>query len=78
MLEDLDSALLGRPGETRRELAGVHKGVRVGLEHRTEIGGRADGVLDLRAIEPDGRPILIAGSLYLAGEVLRANDQIPR
>ncbi len=32
----------------------------------------------LRAIEPDGRPILIAGSLYLAGEVLRANDQIPR
>ena len=30
----------------------------------------------LQAIEPDG-PILIAGSLYLAGEVLRANDEIP-
>ena len=30
----------------------------------------------LRAVGPDG-PILIAGSLYLAGEVLRANDEIP-
>jgi dihydrofolate synthase / folylpolyglutamate synthase len=31
----------------------------------------------LRAIPADGLPALIAGSLYLAGEVLRANDEIP-
>jgi dihydrofolate synthase/folylpolyglutamate synthase len=31
----------------------------------------------LRAIPEDGLPILIAGSLYLAGEVLRANEEIP-
>jgi dihydrofolate synthase/folylpolyglutamate synthase len=30
----------------------------------------------LRAVEADG-PILIAGSLYLAGEVLRANEEVP-
>nr|WP_202390204.1 folylpolyglutamate synthase/dihydrofolate synthase family protein [Tsuneonella aeria] len=31
----------------------------------------------LRAIPDDGLPILIAGSLYLAGEVLRANVEVP-
>ncbi|MGN6497011.1 MAG: bifunctional folylpolyglutamate synthase/dihydrofolate synthase [Tsuneonella sp.] len=31
----------------------------------------------LRAIPPDGLPILIAGSLYLAGKVLSENEQIP-
>ncbi len=31
----------------------------------------------LRAVPDDGLPILIAGSLYLAGEVLRANEEIP-
>jgi dihydrofolate synthase/folylpolyglutamate synthase len=31
----------------------------------------------LRAIPPDGLPILIAGSLYLAGRVLSENEQIP-
>ncbi len=31
----------------------------------------------LQAIPEDGLPILIAGSLYLAGEVLRANEEVP-
>ncbi len=31
----------------------------------------------LQSIPDDGLPILIAGSLYLAGEVLRANGEIP-
>ncbi|QWC58214.1 bifunctional folylpolyglutamate synthase/dihydrofolate synthase [Erythrobacter sp. 3-20A1M] len=31
----------------------------------------------LRAIPPDGLPVLIAGSLYLAGEVLRLNGEMP-
>jgi dihydrofolate synthase/folylpolyglutamate synthase len=31
----------------------------------------------LRGIPADGMPILIAGSLYLAGEVLRLNEEIP-
>ena len=31
----------------------------------------------LTAIPDDGQPVLIAGSLYLAGEVLRLNDQLP-
>ncbi|MEM8725276.1 MAG: folylpolyglutamate synthase/dihydrofolate synthase family protein [Pseudomonadota bacterium] len=31
----------------------------------------------LLKIPSDGRPILIAGSLYLAGEALRLNDEIP-
>ena len=29
------------------------------------------------ALPEDGLPVLIAGSLYLAGEVLRLNDEIP-
>ncbi|WP_454796852.1 bifunctional folylpolyglutamate synthase/dihydrofolate synthase [Novosphingobium lindaniclasticum] len=31
----------------------------------------------LAALPDDGLPVLIAGSLYLSGEVLRANDEIP-
>ncbi|WP_394728097.1 bifunctional folylpolyglutamate synthase/dihydrofolate synthase [Altererythrobacter sp. GH1-8] len=31
----------------------------------------------LMNLPPDGYPVLIAGSLYLAGEVLRLNDEIP-
>jgi dihydrofolate synthase/folylpolyglutamate synthase len=31
----------------------------------------------LRALPDDGLPVLIAGSLYLAGKVLAANDEIP-
>lgn len=31
----------------------------------------------LDALPEDGLPVLIAGSLYLAGEVLRLNDEIP-
>ncbi|TCM21550.1 dihydrofolate synthase/folylpolyglutamate synthase [Novosphingobium sp. PhB165] len=31
----------------------------------------------LAALPEDGLPVLIAGSLYLSGEVLRANDEIP-
>ena len=31
----------------------------------------------LRALPDDGLPVLIAGSLYLAGKVLAANDEVP-
>ena len=31
----------------------------------------------LKALPDDGLPVLIAGSLYLAGEVLRANGEVP-
>ena len=31
----------------------------------------------LKALPDDGLPVLIAGSLYLAGEVLRLNDELP-
>ena len=31
----------------------------------------------LRDLPDDGLPVLIAGSLYLAGKVLAANDEIP-
>jgi dihydrofolate synthase/folylpolyglutamate synthase len=38
---------------------------------------RADLEAALRGAPDDGLPILIAGSLYLAGEVLRLNDELP-
>ncbi|GAB5349428.1 bifunctional folylpolyglutamate synthase/dihydrofolate synthase [Alteriqipengyuania sp. 357] len=38
----------------------------------------ADDIAEaLRALPDDGLPVLIAGSLYLAGEVLRLSDEIP-
>ena len=38
----------------------------------------ADSVEDaLRNLPQDGAPVLIAGSLYLAGKVLSANGEIP-
>ena len=38
----------------------------------------ADGVEQaLRALPDDGAPVLIAGSLYLAGKVLAANGEVP-
>lgn len=37
----------------------------------------ADVAAALRGLPADGYPILIAGSLYLAGEVLRLNDELP-
>jgi dihydrofolate synthase/folylpolyglutamate synthase len=36
-----------------------------------------DGVEQALAAVPDGARVLIFGSLYLAGEVLAANDQVP-
>ena len=37
----------------------------------------ADVPTALAALPDDGLPVLIAGSLYLAGEVLRLNDELP-
>jgi dihydrofolate synthase/folylpolyglutamate synthase len=34
-------------------------------------------VADALAHVPEQAPVLIAGSLYLAGEVLAANDEVP-
>ena len=39
--------------------------------------GRADVAAALAGLPDDGLPVLIAGSLYLAGEVLRENDETP-
>jgi dihydrofolate synthase/folylpolyglutamate synthase len=39
--------------------------------------GSFASVVDALAALPAGEPVLIAGSLYLAGEVLRLNDQAP-
>jgi len=39
--------------------------------------GARDVADALRALPADGAPVLIAGSLYLAGEVLRQNEEIP-
>ena len=38
---------------------------------------RADLKEAMQNVPDDGNPILIAGSLYLAGEVLRLNDEMP-
>lgn len=47
----------------------------------TAFGASVESVLDvptaLAALPDDGEPVLIAGSLYLAGEVLRLNDELP-
>ncbi|GAA4040137.1 bifunctional folylpolyglutamate synthase/dihydrofolate synthase [Parerythrobacter jejuensis] len=47
----------------------------------TAFGSSTKGASDvpaaLSALPDDGLPVLIAGSLYLAGEVLRLNHQIP-
>ncbi|RYY33983.1 MAG: bifunctional folylpolyglutamate synthase/dihydrofolate synthase, partial [Sphingomonadales bacterium] len=48
--------------------------------HRPEAFGAAgasDVPAALATIPDDGLPILIAGSLYLAGEVLRLNGELP-
>ncbi|MGE4429925.1 MAG: folylpolyglutamate synthase/dihydrofolate synthase family protein [Sphingobium sp.] len=51
------------------------------LAARWGIGHQAHdsltGVADAVAAHQDGRTVLIGGSLYLAGEVLRANEQYP-
>jgi dihydrofolate synthase / folylpolyglutamate synthase len=45
------------------------------------FGANAQAASDIPSamamIPDDGLPILIAGSLYLAGEVLRLNDELP-
>jgi len=41
------------------------------------VGSFAGVAEALRALPPDGGDVLIAGSLYLAGEVLRLNREIP-
>ncbi|MFA9201027.1 MAG: folylpolyglutamate synthase/dihydrofolate synthase family protein [Cypionkella sp.] len=56
--------------------------VRGSESHPAEAFGPAARARDnvdeaLRGIPADDLPILIAGSLYLAGEVLRANEEIP-
>jgi dihydrofolate synthase/folylpolyglutamate synthase len=50
--------------------------------HKAEAYGErakwAGSVADaLRSLPEDGRPVLIAGSLYLAGNVLQENGEVP-
>jgi dihydrofolate synthase/folylpolyglutamate synthase len=42
-----------------------------------DVAGARDVCAALSGLPDDGLPVLIAGSLYLAGEVLKANDQVP-
>ena len=70
-------------GPLRAQLASVHAVSVPGHEsHPAEafssLARPADSVeRALAALPRDGLPVLIAGSLYLAGEVLRANDEVP-
>ena len=47
----------------------------------TDFGGAATDAKDLPAamasIPDDGLPVLIGGSLYLAGEALKLNEEVP-
>ncbi|MBE5073057.1 bifunctional folylpolyglutamate synthase/dihydrofolate synthase [Erythrobacteraceae bacterium E2-1 Yellow Sea] len=43
----------------------------------TDAASAPDTPTALTALPDDGLPVLIAGSLYLAGEVLRLNDELP-
>jgi dihydrofolate synthase/folylpolyglutamate synthase len=42
-----------------------------------DVGNAPDVPAALASLPDDGLPVLIAGSLYLAGEVLRLNDELP-
>jgi dihydrofolate synthase/folylpolyglutamate synthase len=81
MLEAKDpSALTGPFGDRIETLTAVP--VPGHDYHRASaFGPRARQAEDLwdamRGIPDDGLPVLIAGSLYLAGEALRLNDEIP-
>lgn len=81
MLEAKDPAAIIEPlGDCIRSITAVPVG---GYDHHpaSAFGPNArsaQSVEDaLLNIPSDGLPILIAGSLYLAGEVLRANDEVP-
>ena len=70
-------------GPLENSLASVAAVPIAGSEHHglPAFGARAvwrDSVAEaLRALPPDGLPVLIAGSLYLAGQVLKANREVP-
>ena len=55
---------------------GSHTVLKPGMTVRCEylVADLEDALLN---VPSDGFPILIAGSLYLAGEALRLNDEIP-
>ncbi len=79
MLASKDPSALLRPME--ESLASVTAVPVPAHEHHTlsVLGGSeaSDVPTALAALPPDGLPALIAGSLYLAGEVLRLNDETP-
>ncbi len=81
MLEAKDPASLTEP--LASSLASVTAVPVPGQEwHRAEAFGpdarEADGVPSaLAGLPDDGLPVLISGSLYLAGEVLRLNNEVP-
>ena len=81
MLDNKDPrSLLDALGDRIRSLAVVP--IPGHAAHGVEAFGndakRADHVVEaLSELPADGHPVLIAGSLYLAGEVLRLNDELP-
>lgn len=81
MLANKDPAALIEP--MRESLASVTVVPVPGHDHhgREAFGTGARQAIDvpsaLRGLPDDGLPVLIAGSLYLAGEVLRLNGELP-
>jgi len=81
MIESKDPAALIEPlGRSIASLTAVP--VTTHAHHpATAFGPQAKGansvIEAIAALPDDGLPVLIAGTLYLAGEVLRLNDEIP-
>jgi dihydrofolate synthase/folylpolyglutamate synthase len=49
----------------------------LGIPHHRCAGSIGEAIAQLAAASPPPSTVLIAGSLYLAGEVLKANDELP-
>jgi dihydrofolate synthase/folylpolyglutamate synthase len=81
MLEAKDpQAIIGPLGDRVRSITAVPiKGYDCHPAAAFDPEARAAETLEdaLLALPSDDFPVLIAGSLYLAGEVLRANDEVP-
>ncbi|PZQ60742.1 MAG: bifunctional folylpolyglutamate synthase/dihydrofolate synthase [Sphingomonas taxi] len=66
----------GHPHHTPEDLAEI--AARLGIPRVHAAGSISDAFVLLRGIVQPADTVLVAGSLYLAGEVLSANDELPR
>ncbi len=65
----------GHEHHTPAALRGV--AAALGIPHATQAASIHDAIAQLAAAASPPANVLIAGSLYLAGEVLKANDELP-